>query len=80
MDHAGRHVIEAAWPKLHSVPLTCECGVATDHCVGLVYRMPGPLAKICTFLSFESVEELGSKPDLQHMNESIVQEYEEVME
>src|SRR6476620_4880643 len=40
MHHAGRHVINAAWSKLHSVSLTCECGFTTDHCVGLVCRMP----------------------------------------
>lgn len=40
----------------------------------------GPLANICTYLSFEAVEELASKSDLRHMNDSIVQEYEEVME
>ena len=44
------------------------------------YIEGGPLANICTFLSFEAVEELGAKSDLQHMNDSIVREYEEVME
>lgn len=44
------------------------------------YMEGGPLAKICTFLSFEAVEEWGSKEDLRHMNDSIIQEYEEIME
>ena len=44
------------------------------------YMEGGPLAKICTYLSFEAVEDLGSKADLRHMTDSVVQEYEEVVE
>lgn len=37
----------------------------------------GPLADICTFISYESVKELRKEPHLEHMNDSIVDEYVE---
>ena len=37
----------------------------------------GPLAEICTFISYESVKELRKEPHLEHMNDSIVDEYVE---
>jgi hypothetical protein len=40
----------------------------------------GPLAKICTFSSYDAVEELSAKSDLKFMKDTIVEEYEEVME
>ena len=40
----------------------------------------GPLARICTFLSFEAVDQLAAKPDLHFMKDAIVEELEEVME
>ena len=37
----------------------------------------GPLAEICTFISYVSVKELRKEPHLEHMNDSIVDEYVE---
>lgn len=37
----------------------------------------GPLYENCSFLSYGAAEELGDKPDLEHMNDSIIEEYEE---
>lgn len=44
------------------------------------YMEGGPLAKICTFLSYDAVEELSAKDDLRFMKDTIVEEFEEVME
>jgi predicted RNA-binding protein len=44
------------------------------------YMEGGPLASICTFLSYGAVDELATKPDLRFMRDEIVEEYEEVME
>ncbi|HUN86760.1 MAG TPA: hypothetical protein VMU48_20435 [Terracidiphilus sp.] len=38
---------------------------------------PRPLSKTCTFLSYESVEELNQLEHLAHMNQSILETYEE---
>jgi hypothetical protein len=40
----------------------------------------GPLAKICTYLSYDAVETLAAKKDLQFMRDTIVDEYEDVFE
>ncbi len=40
----------------------------------------GPLYENCSFLSYDALEELGNKPDLEHMNDSIIGEYEEYAE
>jgi hypothetical protein len=40
----------------------------------------GPLAKICTYLSYGAVDELAAKSDLRFMRDEIVEEHEEVME
>ena len=37
----------------------------------------GPLSKSCTFISYESVVLIGNMEHLAHMNDSILQEYEE---
>lgn len=44
------------------------------------YMEGGPLAKICTYLSFDAIEELAAKKDLQFLKDIIVEEYEEVFE
>ena len=44
------------------------------------YMEGGPLSKICTYLSYGSVEELSSQPNLRFMRDEIVEQYEEVME
>jgi hypothetical protein len=37
----------------------------------------GPLSDYCTYLSYESVRDLGRMPGLSHMRESVLEEYEE---
>ena len=45
------------------------------------YMEGGPLAKICTYLSYDAVEELVAKKDLQFLKDTIIEEYyEEVFE
>ena len=44
------------------------------------YMEGGPLAKICTYLSYDAVEELAGKKDLQFLKDTIIEEYEEVFE
>jgi hypothetical protein len=44
------------------------------------YMEGGPLAKICTYISYDAVEELVSKKDLQFLRDTIIEEYEEVFE
>lgn len=36
-----------------------------------------PLAELCTFLSYESVEEVSRLPHLAHLSDSVIDEYEE---
>lgn len=48
---------------------------STDR--SLLLWKKGPLAEICTFISYESVKELRKEPHLEHMNDSIVDEYVE---
>jgi hypothetical protein len=38
----------------------------------------GPLASSCSFLSYEALEELAQEEHLAHMNDSVLEEYEEV--
>ena len=40
----------------------------------------GPLSEYCTYLSYDSVRELSEQPHLAHLNESVLDEYEEVAE
>jgi len=37
----------------------------------------GPLSEYCTYLSYDSVHELAEQPHLAHLNESVLDEYEE---
>jgi hypothetical protein len=37
----------------------------------------GPLSKSCTFISYESVNQISEMDHLSHMNDSIIKEYEE---
>ncbi len=37
----------------------------------------GPLAYLCTYIAYDSVKELKKEPHLEHMNDSIVDEYTE---
>ena len=37
----------------------------------------GPLADLCTYLSYESLDELTALPKLQHMRDSVIDEYAE---
>lgn len=37
----------------------------------------GPLSEYCTYLSYDSVRELSEQPHLAHLNESVLDEYEE---
>jgi len=40
----------------------------------------GPLSESCTYLSYDSVREVGKQPHLAHLNESVLDEYEEEAE
>lgn len=40
----------------------------------------GPLSESCTYLSYDSVREIGKQPHLSHMNETVLDEYEEEVE
>ena len=40
----------------------------------------GPLSESCTYLSYESVLEVGRQPHLPHLNETVLDEYEEESE
>jgi len=40
----------------------------------------GPLSESCTYLSYDSVREIGKQPHLSHMNETVLDEYEEEAE
>jgi len=40
----------------------------------------GPLAESCTFISYESMEELGKEKRLEHMRDSVLENYEEFAE
>ena len=40
----------------------------------------GPLAESCTFISYESMEELGKERRLEHMRDSVLENYEEFAE
>jgi len=40
----------------------------------------GPLSESCTYLSYESVRELGGQPHLSHLSDSVLDEYEESAE
>ena len=37
----------------------------------------GPLAQLCTYLSYDGVDELAALPNLQHMRDSVIDEYVE---
>ena len=37
----------------------------------------GPLAELCTYLSYEGLDELTALPNLQHMRDSVIDEYAE---
>ena len=40
----------------------------------------GPLADVCTFLSYDSIRSLGALPSLEHMRDSVLDEYAEEAE
>jgi len=40
----------------------------------------GPLAESCTFISYESIEELAKEKRLEHMRDSVLEYYEEFAE
>lgn len=40
----------------------------------------GPLAEVCTFISYESLEVLAKQPHLAFMNDNVIAEYEEEVE
>ena len=40
----------------------------------------GPLYEQCSYLSYDSINDLGDTPNLQHINDSIIGEYEETAE
>lgn len=40
----------------------------------------GPLSEICTYLSYDSVRELGEQEHLSHLSDSVIEEYEELAE
>jgi hypothetical protein len=37
----------------------------------------GPLSEICTYLSYDSVRELGAQEHLSYLSDSVIEEYEE---
>jgi len=39
-----------------------------------------PLSEICTFISYDSIDELAQKEFLEHMSESVLDEYSEMPE
>jgi hypothetical protein len=39
-----------------------------------------PLSKICTYLSYDSIEEIAKLPFLSHMSDKVIEEYEEYAE
>ena len=41
---------------------------------------PRPLAEQCTYLSYESVQEIAQNPHLRHLSETVLEEYEEECE
>ena len=42
----------------------------------LLYR--GPLYESCSYLSYDSIEEISQLPYLRHTNDSVIDEYEEL--
>ena len=40
----------------------------------------GPLYESCTYLSYDSINELGEMPNLSHTKDTIITEYEETAE
>jgi hypothetical protein len=40
----------------------------------------GPLSESCTYLSYDSVRDVGKQPHLSHLNETVLDEYEEEAE
>ena len=40
----------------------------------------GPLAEVCTFISYESLEELAKQPHLAFLKDDVIAEYEEEVE
>lgn len=40
----------------------------------------GPLYETCTFITYDSIDDLSSQKNLRHMNDSIIEEYEELAE
>ena len=37
----------------------------------------GPLSESCTYLSYDSLRELAAQPNLAHLKESVLDDYEE---
>lgn len=40
----------------------------------------GPLSKVCTFISYESLADLAREPHLEHLRDDVIAEYEEEVE
>ena len=74
---------KAARPELRPAPppsaarVSSACsGLNGDS--GLLLALEGrPLAKTCTFLSYDAIRELAALPHLAHLSDSILSEYEE---
>jgi hypothetical protein len=68
--------------KLHIVAPADRQGKVRDEILRPVfaYMEGGPLAKICTYLSYDAVEELVTKKDLHFLRDTIIEEYEEIFE
>ena len=65
--------------KLHIVAPSERRQKVFDELLRPVFSLleRGPLAALCTYLSYESLEELASLPNLQHTRDSIIDEYME---
>ena len=46
----------------------------------IVARLEGPLSVSRTYLSYDSLRELASQPNLSHLKESVLDDYEEGVE
>ena len=65
--------------KLHIVAPAHRRDKVLDEIQRPVFALldKGPLAESCSFLSYEALEELAKEDHLAHMNDSVIEEYEE---
>jgi hypothetical protein len=68
--------------KLHIVAPIARRGKVLQELRRPVFSLleRGPLSESCTYLSYDSVREVGKQPHLSHLNETVLDEYEEETE